>query len=380
MKRLSKLKPRFRPRAKKEEKTDTINEDFGADLTTHERFLADLGGKLWEETDAKKGKITPDFTTHDNFLANLVTDAQRPTQNHRSFRVETESRYLPSQNYDDFLAEAGLLCPTPQNHETFPKQTQSPVLPKRTASPKRTVSPTTSGRQGMSTDLEGAPSSKQPPKKTVFRLFEPLEGFENFLAGTEVQRISPKAAGRQPATTDIESDIFKEESQVGIFRPNARPSTPELLSGDFWGTKIVPIQSESSQCTEVVELLIGDGPDTKTFHSNVDVLSRHSFQLELFFNQNPTVDVVVFPKWDPLLFELFEKFILTRPLPVLYQPCQYFKEETWDTTSLSACYFAMHLSSPQFLRYALSIFIQNCAMEPVETWEKNETDAPDGAL
>jgi hypothetical protein len=151
--------------------------------------------------------------------------------------------------------------------------------------------------------------------------------------------------------------------------PSPLPNRPISVPDAFGKTEFLAFESEFAPHVELIEIQIGDGFQSKTFHSVVDVLSSHSARMNDFFNNCPTFNVLIFPKWEPSIFELFEQFTLSSQQPVLYQPCQYYTEEQWDERALHACFLAIDLDAQHFLRYALSIFIQNCALESYETWE-----------
>jgi hypothetical protein len=161
-------------------------------------------------------------------------------------------------------------------------------------------------------------------------------------------------------------------------QPPPLPNRPISVPDAFGNTEFLAFESEFAPHIELVEIQIGDGIKSKTFHSVVDVLSSHSARMNDFFNSCPTFNVLIFPNWEPLIYELFEQFTLSSPQPVQYQPCQYYTEAHWDESALHACFLAIELDAQHFLRYALSIFIQNCALESYETWEEIEEKLAEG--
>jgi hypothetical protein len=194
-----------------------------------------------------------------------------------------------------------------------------------------------------------------------------------------MKRLSLKRLKSLSAMKHREEENKKPGSlaKTEIIQPKPQPVSPQRK--DFGKTNFLAFESGISAHSEVIELQVGDGPKTKTFYSNVKVLSQHSLHMQNFFDQNRTTNVLVFPEWDPLIFELFEKFTLDSEPPLPYQPCHYFLEDPWDKASLSACFLAIELSAPQFLRYSLSIFIQNCALDVFGPWARIERCAPLGS-
>lgn len=77
---------------------------------------------------------------------------------------------------------------------------------------------------------------------------------------------------------------------------------------------------------------------------------------------------------DPIAFDMFVHWLLQRAEPISYKPNSY-SEEPWRSKSATAWLLARKLRAVQFRRFALSQFVQNCALSDLSTWVCIEKEA-----
>lgn len=81
------------------------------------------------------------------------------------------------------------------------------------------------------------------------------------------------------------------------------------------------------------------------------------------------------PGDEPLVFEMFIKWSKKPQKPILYQSSQY-SEDPWISKAVPAWVLARRLGAPRFEMYALSQFIQNCAIALQGPWKFIEDNVP----
>jgi hypothetical protein len=77
---------------------------------------------------------------------------------------------------------------------------------------------------------------------------------------------------------------------------------------------------------------------------------------------------------DPVAFDMFVHWLLQKEEPISYKPNSY-SEEPWRSKSATAWLLARKLRAAQFKRFALSQFVQNCALSDLSTWVCIEKEA-----
>lgn len=80
----------------------------------------------------------------------------------------------------------------------------------------------------------------------------------------------------------------------------------------------------------------------------------------------------------PLVFQLFLDFCQEPLEPIRYQPGHYSKDP-WASSSVAAWLLSVELRARRFEKYALSHFIQNCAIIAKGPWAYIEEHVPDGS-
>jgi hypothetical protein len=81
---------------------------------------------------------------------------------------------------------------------------------------------------------------------------------------------------------------------------------------------------------------------------------------------------------SPLTFQLFLDFCQQPKEPIKYQPGQY-STDPWASNSAAAWVLAVELKARRFEKYALSQFVQNCAIMIKAPWEYIEERAASGS-
>lgn len=122
---------------------------------------------------------------------------------------------------------------------------------------------------------------------------------------------------------------------------------------------------------------VGNGNDQKVFVVDIKTLpSSLRFRDELRCTAG--LEELRLLDHSPPVFQLFLDFCQTPQEPVKYRPGQY-STEPWITTSAAAWVLAVELRVRKFEKYALSQFIQNCAIVVKGPWKYIEEHAVDGS-
>ncbi|KAF2973065.1 hypothetical protein GQX73_g611 [Xylaria multiplex] len=77
-------------------------------------------------------------------------------------------------------------------------------------------------------------------------------------------------------------------------------------------------------------------------------------------------------------FTLYEEWIKKKPSPIRFEAGRY-SQEPWLSESLEAWVLARKLQVPDFEKYALSEFIQNCSLASFGPWDYIERAIPQGS-
>lgn len=130
-----------------------------------------------------------------------------------------------------------------------------------------------------------------------------------------------------------------------------------------------------------MSIRVGTGDEVKVFYLNRKALSSASRYFSFSFNGiegSNSTDEITLPTEDPVTFELFVKWIQRNQRPIAYKPGNY-SDDIWVSYAAPAWSLARQLGSNGFEKYALSQFIQNCALAPFGPWEYVEQNAPRGS-
>ena len=125
---------------------------------------------------------------------------------------------------------------------------------------------------------------------------------------------------------------------------------------------------------------VGTGDSSKTFHIESVVLRECSARFRSHSEQLSTpsqqANAITFPDGDPTVFEMFIEWAKRPKQRIFYAPGLY-SDEPWISNAAAAWILGHDLDAIMFTRYALSQFIQNCALLSPETWRYVEDTAPD---
>lgn len=124
----------------------------------------------------------------------------------------------------------------------------------------------------------------------------------------------------------------------------------------------------------MIHIRVGKGDDTKTFHINKTLICDSSVYIAKACSSNPNSPINLADD-DPVAFDLFTQWVRTPQNPITYNPEQY-SEEPWLSNAAAAWVLAAKLRAvDHFQKYALSQFIQNCALAAFGPWEYIEREA-----
>ncbi|KAL8673305.1 MAG: hypothetical protein Q9168_002267 [Polycauliona sp. 1 TL-2023] len=122
-------------------------------------------------------------------------------------------------------------------------------------------------------------------------------------------------------------------------------------------------------------LRVGTGSSQQIYHVDRDILFGSS---ALVRPHSCTATDIDLPDEDPIVAEMFVTWAKTPQPPIVYVPGQY-SDEPWISNAAPAWLFGHHLDAAMFQQYALSQFIQNCAMVLRGPWKWIEETAPAGS-
>lgn len=123
---------------------------------------------------------------------------------------------------------------------------------------------------------------------------------------------------------------------------------------------------------------VGTGDDEKIFQADANALRVLSGYFRTYFPRSQELLVpeeINLPDDEPLVFEMFIEWSKRPKKPIHYQPGQY-SEEPWISKAVPAWMLAHRLGAPRFEIYALSQFIQSCAIALRGPWKFIEDSAP----
>jgi hypothetical protein len=129
---------------------------------------------------------------------------------------------------------------------------------------------------------------------------------------------------------------------------------------------------------ESVEIRVGTGDKhAKVFHADQNTICCASKYFEELLSSSTSRQIDLADE-DPLVFDLFLQWARSPQVPICFSPGQYSKEP-WISNAVSAWFLARKLGAAGFEDYALSQFIQNCALAAFGPWEYIENKAPSGS-
>jgi hypothetical protein len=123
-----------------------------------------------------------------------------------------------------------------------------------------------------------------------------------------------------------------------------------------------------------IDIRVGKGDAAKTFTVDKELLCASS---EYFKDRRRSSRGILLhlTEDDPLAFDMLAHWLVQKDEPIFYRPNQY-SGEPWRSLSASAWFLATKLCATQFKKYALSQFVQNCALSDLSTWEHIENTSP----
>lgn len=123
---------------------------------------------------------------------------------------------------------------------------------------------------------------------------------------------------------------------------------------------------------------VGTGDDEKIFQANINDLRVLSGYVRTYFprtQESSAPKEMSLPDDEPLVFEMFIEWSKKPKKPIVYQTSQY-SEDPWISKAVPAWMLAHSLEAPRFEMYALSQFIQNCAIALRGPWKFIEDNVP----
>jgi hypothetical protein len=125
-------------------------------------------------------------------------------------------------------------------------------------------------------------------------------------------------------------------------------------------------------------VLVGTGDREQIFQADANALRASSECFRTHFPRSrelPALDEFYFPNVEPRVFEIFLEWAKRPKKPIHYQPGRY-SEEPWISDAVPAWMLAHSLGAAKFEMYALSQFVQNCAIAVRVPWRFVEDNAP----
>lgn len=122
----------------------------------------------------------------------------------------------------------------------------------------------------------------------------------------------------------------------------------------------------------------GIGESQRIFHIESVILCKRSIFLRASLTQSLVLSgpqEVDLPNENPTAVEMFIEWAKKPKRPTIYAPGQY-SEEPWISYAAAAWMLGHHLAAAAFQKYALSQFIQNCALAAQGPWRLIEEQSP----
>lgn len=166
-------------------------------------------------------------------------------------------------------------------------------------------------------------------------------------------------------TDDLKS--VEDEGQNG----DARPSVANRLAM-FENQK----KKAATRSRTTVTIRVGSDENQKVFEADVNALRVASAYFRRYFPRNQTPESLDLPDEDPQVFSMFIEWSKYPKKVTKYAPGQYSKDEAWISHAASAWLLAYRLGAPRFEMYALSQFLQNCAIMVTGPWNWIEDNVP----
>ncbi|EPE30995.1 hypothetical protein GLAREA_03962 [Glarea lozoyensis ATCC 20868] len=128
--------------------------------------------------------------------------------------------------------------------------------------------------------------------------------------------------------------------------------------------------------SQPVRITVGSDQTQKDFLVPKDALCIAS----KYFARLSTIGSDLYlPEDDPSIFAMFAKWIIDQEKPATYDPTQTIASEPWTSKAACAWVLGLKLQAAEFQRFALSKFIQTCALAIEGPWAYVERHAPVGS-
>ncbi|KAL8834150.1 MAG: hypothetical protein Q9170_003897 [Blastenia crenularia] len=172
-----------------------------------------------------------------------------------------------------------------------------------------------------------------------------------------------------PGSDDAErSQVFNEKETLWEDPLTLSLLSPTLLLADHFNAR-------NDKTKTIVR--VGTGIGQRVFHVERAVLYNSSASVRSHsYSSNPShVTDVDLPDGDPIAAEMFVEWAKRPKSPIIYAPGQY-SDEPWTSNAAAAWLLGHRLDAAMFQEYALSQFIQNCAVALRGPWKLIEDCAP----
>ena len=119
---------------------------------------------------------------------------------------------------------------------------------------------------------------------------------------------------------------------------------------------------------------MGREDDYKTFFFDERLVCNSSKHLKERCLSNNEISIIHFTDQEPIAFYVYFLWVQSeKRKPIIYTPAKY-SDEPWLSGGVSAWLLARQLDAPDFEKYALSQFIQNCAAMVYGPWDRIERE------
>jgi hypothetical protein len=151
---------------------------------------------------------------------------------------------------------------------------------------------------------------------------------------------------------------------------------PRTYGGLHWALEVFTyVSTRLFPPSERVDVRVGTGYEAKTFQISKKLLCENSGYFKKLCSTD-SKERIDFEDDDPVVFGLFLKWVRSPAAAITYNP-EGQLQEPWLSHSAEAWLLGKKLrATASFQRYALSQFIQTCAVLPFGPWEKVEKEAP----
>jgi hypothetical protein len=111
------------------------------------------------------------------------------------------------------------------------------------------------------------------------------------------------------------------------------------------------------------------------FEADANALRALSAYFQQYLPRSSSPEEIELPYEDPSAFEIFIQWCKKPTQPIKYQPGQY-TEEPWTSQAVAAWMLGHSFGAQRYEIYALSQFIQNCAIMLHGPWKYIEDNIP----